>query len=90
MAMVEDKSDDKVWGLFKLPFHNSQSATSSSSTFAHYQQNYGHGNNNSVSDLVASIIDSRYLRNLPNYQEVASLDMLKLKNKQVALDENED
>ncbi|KAG8388186.1 hypothetical protein BUALT_Bualt02G0099600 [Buddleja alternifolia] len=41
-------------------------------------------------DLVASIIDSRYLRNLPNYEEVALLDILKLKNKQVALDENED
>ncbi|KAL0310683.1 UNVERIFIED_CONTAM: Vesicle-associated protein 4-3 [Sesamum angustifolium] len=52
MAMVDDKSssssDAKVWGLFKLPFRNSHSTTtsSSSSNFAHYQQNYGHGSNN--------------------------------------------
>ncbi|KAL1562724.1 Vesicle-associated protein 4-2 [Salvia divinorum] len=50
MALVEDRSpssDGKVWGLFKLPFRNSHHATSSSSAsanFAHYQQNYGHGN----------------------------------------------
>ncbi|XP_011086133.1 vesicle-associated protein 4-2 [Sesamum indicum] len=51
MALVDDKSssssDAKVWGLFKLPFRNSHSTTtSSSSNFAHYQQNYGHGSNN--------------------------------------------
>ncbi|PIN18568.1 VAMP-associated protein involved in inositol metabolism [Handroanthus impetiginosus] len=49
MAIDEEKSDGKVWGLFKLPFRNSQSTMSSSSNFAHYQQNYGHGNSNNHS-----------------------------------------
>ncbi|GER53017.1 vesicle-associated membrane family protein [Striga asiatica] len=46
MAIAEEKTDGKVWGLFKLPFRNSQSAASASSNFSHYQQNYGHGNSN--------------------------------------------
>ncbi|KAL3627631.1 Vesicle-associated protein 4-2 [Castilleja foliolosa] len=46
MAIAEEKADGKVWGLFKLPFRNSQSATSSTSNFSQYQQNYGHGNGN--------------------------------------------
>ncbi|XP_051133728.1 vesicle-associated protein 4-2-like [Andrographis paniculata] len=39
-------SDGKVWGLFKLPFRNSHPTPSSSSNFAHYQPNYGHGGSN--------------------------------------------
>lgn len=54
MAIAEDKSEAKVWGLFKLPFINTQPATSSSSNFAHYQQNYGHGNNNIQSQVDGS------------------------------------
>lgn len=47
MAVGQDKpssSDGKVWGLFKLPFRNSPTP---SSNYAHYQQNYSHGNNTS-------------------------------------------
>lgn len=54
MAIDEDKSDGKVWGLFKIPFRNSQSTNSSSSNFAHYQQNYGHGNNTTHSQVDGS------------------------------------
>ncbi|XP_073123783.1 vesicle-associated protein 4-2 [Henckelia pumila] len=58
MAIADDKSpstDGKVWGLFKLPFRNSPStATSSSSNFAQYQQNYGHGNSATQSQVEAS------------------------------------
>lgn len=76
MAIADDKSspssDGKVWGLFRLPFRNSQPATSSSTNFAHYQQNYGHGNNNnhlqvdgsgaqgnSVSSVARSLLPAR-------------------------------
>ncbi|XP_073314098.1 vesicle-associated protein 4-2 [Primulina huaijiensis] len=58
MAIADDKSqmtDGKVWGLFKLPFRNSPSTTtSSSSDFAQYQQNYGHGNSVNQSQVEAS------------------------------------
>ncbi|KAK6154682.1 hypothetical protein DH2020_008930 [Rehmannia glutinosa] len=59
MAIAEEKSsssssDGKVWGIFKLPFRNSQPTSSSSSNFAHYQQNYGHGNNNSHFEVEGS------------------------------------
>ncbi|XP_057796337.1 vesicle-associated protein 4-1 isoform X2 [Salvia miltiorrhiza] len=78
MALVEERSassDGKVWGLFKLPFRNSHNTTSSSSAsanFAHYQQNYGHGNGNaqfpvegsaaqatSVSSVARSLLPAR-------------------------------
>ncbi|KAK4485168.1 hypothetical protein RD792_007810 [Penstemon davidsonii] len=51
MAIAEDKPDGKVWGLFKLPFRQSQTATLSSSNFAHHQQNY---NNNTHSQVEGS------------------------------------
>ncbi|KAK6124458.1 hypothetical protein DH2020_041807 [Rehmannia glutinosa] len=54
MAIAEEKADGKVWGLFKLPFRHSQSTTSSSSDFSHYQQNYGHGNSNTHSQVEGS------------------------------------
>ncbi|XP_011096192.1 vesicle-associated protein 4-2 [Sesamum indicum] len=54
MAIAEEKMDGKVWGLFKLPFRNSHSTTSSSSNFALYQQNYGHGNSNAHSQVEGS------------------------------------
>ncbi|KAH6829003.1 PapD-like superfamily protein [Perilla frutescens var. hirtella] len=54
MAIADDKSDGKVWGLFKMPFRNSQQTTSSSANFAHYQQNYGHGNNSTHSQVEGS------------------------------------
>lgn len=58
MAMVADKSDGgKVWGLFKIPFRNSQPpapTTTTASNFAHYQQNYGHVANNAHSQADGS------------------------------------
>ncbi|EPS62692.1 hypothetical protein M569_12096, partial [Genlisea aurea] len=36
--------EGRVWGLFKLPFRNSQSSTSSSSDLLQYPPNYGQGN----------------------------------------------
>ncbi|KAL8045891.1 hypothetical protein ABFX02_08G143300 [Erythranthe guttata] len=76
MAIAEEKpatsSDGKVWGLFRFPFRNSQSAASSPSNFSHYQQNYGHGNSNthpqaegsgaqgtSVSSVARSLLPAR-------------------------------
>ncbi|KAG6419116.1 hypothetical protein SASPL_121326 [Salvia splendens] len=54
MPTADDKSDGKVWGLFKMPFRNSQPASSSSSDFAHYQHNYGHGSNATHSQVEGS------------------------------------
>ncbi|XP_057764735.1 vesicle-associated protein 4-2-like isoform X1 [Salvia miltiorrhiza] len=54
MPTADDKSDGKVWGLFKMPFRNSQPTTSSSSDFAHYQHNYGHGSNGPHSQVEGS------------------------------------
>ncbi|XP_022848174.1 vesicle-associated protein 4-2-like [Olea europaea var. sylvestris] len=50
MAIEEEKSsssDGKIWGLFKLPFRNSNSTTasSSSSTFPHHQHQLSYYNN---------------------------------------------
>lgn len=55
MVIADDKPDGKVWGLFKMPFRNSQSTTSSSSNFAHYQQNFGHGTNTTHSQVEGSV-----------------------------------
>ncbi|XP_051125476.1 vesicle-associated protein 4-2 [Andrographis paniculata] len=56
MAIDDEKTDGKVWGLFKLPFRNSQSTTSSSSSNLHHynQYNYGHGNTNSNTQVEGS------------------------------------
>ncbi|KAL6546677.1 Vesicle-associated protein 4-2 [Orobanche minor] len=54
MAIAEEKVDGKVWGLFKLPFRNSHSTTSSSSTISHYQQNHGTGNSNTYPQVEGS------------------------------------
>lgn len=60
MAIADDKaaSDPKVWGLFKLPFRNSHSSTTSHYHSAHQQLDGSNSQSSSSSGSVSSVARS--------------------------------